>query len=108
LKKAFAKRGPDYVQRLLEPIRDRGRAESLVFVLQPNLKTGPGGLRDIHQIGWVSGFRYGASDLQRLVDLDVLSPREHLKLVAARSFYLRTRALLHLAAGRRQDQLAFE
>lgn len=107
-KKAFARRGGAYVTALLDPIRERGRAESLVFVLEPNLKTGPGGLRDIHQIGWVSGFRYGQSDLRGLVDLKVLSAIEHRQLVAARSFYLRTRAFLHLAAGRRQDQITFE
>ncbi len=107
-RKAFARRGAQYVERLLEPIADRGRAESLVFVLEPNLKTGPGGLRDIHQIGWVAGFRYGASDLAKLVDLRVLTAREHTQLIAARSFYLRTRAFLHLASGRRQDQISFE
>ncbi|MCC6806986.1 MAG: ACT domain-containing protein [Deltaproteobacteria bacterium] len=107
-KKAFAKRGGAYVTRLLEPIRERGRAESLVFVLEPHLKTGPGGLRDIHQIQWVSGFRFGRSDLQGLVELRVLSEREHRQLLAARSFYLRTRAFLHMASGRRQDQITFE
>jgi [protein-PII] uridylyltransferase len=107
-KKAFAKRGAAYVTQLLDPIKERGRAESLVFVLEPNLKSGPGGLRDIHQIQWVSGFRYGQSDLQALCELKVLSLREHQALLAARSFYLRARAFSHLAAGRRQDQITFE
>lgn len=104
----FAKRGPAYIERLFEPVRERPRAKSHAFVLEPNLKTGAGGLRDLHQMGWVAGLRYGSTDLQALVERGVVSAVEQRQLSAARSFLLRLRALLHQEAGRRHDQLSFE
>jgi [protein-PII] uridylyltransferase len=96
--RAFEKQGAAYVKKRLEPIKDRARAETLVFVLEPNLKNGAGGLRDIHEISWIQRFKRSS----------LLSSAEERRLLAAKSFFLRARAHLHLLAGRRQDQVLFE
>jgi [protein-PII] uridylyltransferase len=79
-----------------------------IFLLEPDLKSGPGGLRDLCAGRWAAQARFGSSDPQALVHMRVMSPRQAVALEGARSFGLRVRTALHLAAGRRQDQLKFD
>ncbi|MFA5355074.1 MAG: nucleotidyltransferase domain-containing protein, partial [Thermodesulfovibrionales bacterium] len=69
-----------------------------VYLLQPNLKEGRGGLRDIHTISWLS----------RVSFMGVTPPGNPLRLMKAHEFLLLTRASLHLISGRRNDILSFE
>lgn len=79
-----------------------------IFLLEPDLKSGPGGLRDLCAGRWAAEARFGSGDPQALVHMKVMSPRQAVAFESARSFGLRVRTALHLAAGRRQDQLKFD
>ncbi len=78
------------------------------FNLEPNIKEGPGGLRDLQMIGWVAKRHFGASTLGELVDHGFLSPREHEELIECRNFLWQIRFALHLLTGRREDNLLFD
>ncbi|WP_156302340.1 [protein-PII] uridylyltransferase [Methylogaea oryzae] len=78
------------------------------YNLEPNVKDGPGGLRDIQIIGWVTRRLYGAADLIQLVSRGILSHNEYLELNRARDFLWTIRFALHSLAGRCEDRLLFE
>jgi [protein-PII] uridylyltransferase len=79
-----------------------------VFLLEPDVKNGEGGLRDLDIGHWSARARWRVADLGDLVRIGILVPREWAEIEAARSMLLRVRNLLHLAAGRRADRLSFD
>ncbi len=82
--------------------------EDTVYNLEPNLKEGPGGLRDMQMIAWVTRRHFGTSTLHGLVEHGFLSEREHEDLVAAREHLWCLRWALHQTAGRAEERLLFE
>ncbi len=76
--------------------------------LEPNIKEGPGGLRDIQVIDWVAKRHFGASRLSELVDHKFLTSEEYEILAAGRDFLWRVRFALHSLAGRHEDRLLFD
>jgi [protein-PII] uridylyltransferase len=84
------------------------KANDTAYNLEPNVKTGPGGLRDIQTIGWVAKRHFGASSLDELLTHGFLSPSELRKLKQAQSFLWKVRFGLHVLTGRREDRLLFD
>ena len=78
------------------------------FNLEPNIKDGPGGLRDMQMIGWVAKRHFGVSTLQELVSHGFLSPSEYDELIDCRNFLWQVRFALHTLTGRREDMLLFD
>jgi len=78
------------------------------YNLEPNVKEGPGGLRDIQMIGWVAKRHFGADSLHQLVSHGFLTESEHKTLVEGQSFLWQVRFALHLLTGRREDRLLFD
>lgn len=76
--------------------------------LEPNVKEGPGGLRDIQMIGWVAQRHFGPGHLHDLVDKAFLTEAEYDILDAGRSFLWQIRFALHAHTGRREDRLLFD
>lgn len=96
--------------RLVQGVRDARRTERLdygdtVFLLEPNLKRSPGGLREIHLLRWAGFTRYGVSDLDQLRHVDAVSHYDHRRLKRANEFLLQLRNELHFHAGRTYDVL---
>lgn len=88
--------------------RRRERHGESVFLLEPDVKEGQGGLRDIHAAMWVARVKRGAVELHDLRRTGLLDPGDAETLARARDFLWRTRNELHFLAGRRQDRLTFE
>ncbi|HKK13126.1 MAG TPA: [protein-PII] uridylyltransferase [Gammaproteobacteria bacterium] len=78
------------------------------YNLEPNIKEGPGGLRDIQMIGWVAKRHFGAETLAGLVDHDFLTQREYQSLREGQDFLWHIRFALHTLTGRREDRLLFD
>ena len=78
------------------------------YNLEPNVKSSPGGLRDIQTIGWVAKRHFGTDTLDELVAHGFLTGEELRKLKAGQSFLWRVRFGLHVLTGRREDRLLFD
>jgi len=76
--------------------------------LEPNIKEGPGGLRDIQMIGWVAKRHFGVDDLHDLVEHGFLTEEEYQTLYAGQTFLWRIRYALHNLTGRHDDRLLFD
>ena len=78
------------------------------YNLEPNVKSSPGGLRDIQTIGWVAKRHFGTDTLDELVAHGFLTREELRKLQAGQSFLWKVRFGLHVLTGRREDRLLFD
>ena len=79
-----------------------------VFLLEPHIKSGMGGLRDINTALWAAKARRGVSSLADLSSVELATTRQQQKLVDAVEFLQRLRLVAHLQTGRAQDRLLFE
>ena len=78
------------------------------FNLEPNIKTAPGALRDIHIIGWVTKRYFRINKLYDLVQQDFLTEKEFDELSAAEGFLWQIRHHLHELTGRNENKLLFD
>jgi len=90
--------------KLAERTKARASEGASAFAMEPDLKTGPGGLRDVQTIWWIAR----AWRLSGPFDDDWLLAREFDELREAESFLWRVRVILHALRGRAQDRLDFE
>lgn len=103
-----ARHVPDFVERLRAGLEQRrARFGDTVFLLEPELKSGSGGLRDLDVLRWVARARWRVADLTDLVRIGILLPSEANALGEALDFMLRVRNILHSGNRRRQDRLGF-
>jgi [protein-PII] uridylyltransferase len=84
------------------------KANDTAYNLEPNVKTGPGGLRDIQTIAWVAKRHFGVATLDQLVTHGFLSGAELRRLQQAQAFLWKVRFGLHTLTGRREDRLLFD
>lgn len=77
------------------------------YNLEPNVKGGPGGLRDIQTIGWVAKRHFGDTSLTQLVSRGFLTDAEYEALLTGQDFLWRVRYALHMSANREEDRLLF-
>ncbi|WP_019624391.1 [protein-PII] uridylyltransferase [Thioalkalivibrio thiocyanoxidans] len=97
-----------YAAKLAEQQARHRRFGETGYRLEPNVKEGPGGLRDIQMIGWVTKRHYGAERIEELVSLGFLREGELHEMLEGQSFLWRVRFALHMLAGRREDRLLFD
>ncbi|MCL4315580.1 MAG: [protein-PII] uridylyltransferase [Gammaproteobacteria bacterium] len=91
-----------------EQARRHHKYHDTAYNLEPNIKDGPGGLRDIQTITWVALRHFGSAHLHDLAAHGFLTANELRLLDEGRSFLWRIRYALHLCAGRREDRLLFD
>ncbi len=85
-----------------------GKYDDSATNLEPNLKEGPGGLRDIQTVGWVAKRYFGCETMHGLVGHHFLTESEYEALMEGRSLLWKIRFALHLQTGRREDRLLFD
>src|SRR5438445_3912448 len=76
-----------------------------VYLQEPNLKSGCGGLRDYQNLLWITYFKEGSLSTNQLVGKDWLSESDQRRIERAYDFLLRLRTDLHYATGRATDIL---
>ncbi|MHB8174592.1 MAG: [protein-PII] uridylyltransferase, partial [Nitrospirota bacterium] len=104
----------EYVrEKLAERTSRHKKYGDSIFLREPNVKEGAGGLRDIHAALWIARMKHGGLEAQRdglsaLHEKGILKDREYRRLRGCRDYLLRLRNELHFKAGHRQDVLTFE
>lgn len=91
-----------------EQIARHEKYHDIDYALEPNVKTSPGGLRDIQTIAWVAQRHYGARSFQDLVQLGFLKQSEEAMINKGQQFLWKLRYGLHLLEGRCEDRLLFD
>ncbi len=97
-----------FKEKLAENTDRHARAGNSVYLLQPQLKEGQGGLRDLHTALWMAKVKFKVRTFRELVTLGVVSEREIKELETALDFAWRIRNAMHLSTGTHQDTLTFE
>jgi [protein-PII] uridylyltransferase len=78
------------------------------YVVEPNVKEGKGGLRDLHTLYWIGKYAYRVGSLAELVEAGLLSKEELRRFQKAERFLWAVRCHLHIVAGRGEDRLTFD
>lgn len=78
------------------------------YMLEPNVKEGKGGLRDLHTVWWLARYSYSIVSLKDLVAAGRLEPEEYERYTQAQDFLWRVRAHLHYLAGHAEERLTFD
>ena len=84
------------------------RFDDTGYNLEPNVKEGPGGLRDVQTVAWVARRHFGTETLGELVDHGFLTADELDALESGRRFLWQVRFALHVLARRAEDRLLFD
>jgi len=96
----------DYVEmRMDDQVARQKKFGDSVFLQEPNLKSGCGGLRDYQNLLWITYFKEGSLSTNQLVGKDWLSESDQRRIERAYDFLLRLRTDLHYATGRATDIL---
>jgi [protein-PII] uridylyltransferase len=78
------------------------------YVVEPNVKDGKGGLRDLHTLYWIGKYVHGVEEPSDLVRVGLFTAAEFKKFERAERFFWAVRCHLHLAAGRAEERLGFD
>lgn len=99
----------EFFQAKLKETRGRHKqyGES-IYLLEPQIKEGEGGLRDLHTALWLAKVKYKIHGLEDLVHKAIISDTELNEVNAAQDFLFRLRNSLHFLSKRHTDQLTFE
>jgi len=105
----FTATGPQFVEmKLAERAARHERQGSSRYLLEPNVKEGKGGLRDLQTLYWIAKYLNHAKSPEDLTDMGVFSPDEYRIFTEAEDFLWTTRVHLHLLTGRASEQLTFD
>ena len=77
------------------------------YVLEPNIKDGKGGLRDLQTLFWIAKYLYRVNHLAGLVENGVLDKTDAKRFATAQSFLWTVRCHLHYLADRPDETLSF-
>ncbi|MBY3155118.1 [protein-PII] uridylyltransferase [Rhizobium laguerreae] len=101
--------GPEFIAAKLAERDERHRkAGDTRYLVEPNVKEGKGGLRDLHTLFWISKYYYHVRDQAELVKLGVLSKHEYRLLEKADDFLWAVRCHMHFLTGKAEERLSFD
>ncbi|WP_227271077.1 [protein-PII] uridylyltransferase [Roseobacter weihaiensis] len=104
----FTGSGKQFIEAKLAERENRHVKYGQRYVVEPNVKEGKGGLRDLQSLFWIAKHIHGVKDAADLVGLGVFSAEEFESFVAAEDFLWAVRGHLHLLSGRAIEQLTFD
>lgn len=105
----FENSGPEFVElKLNERAERHKRHGSTRYLLEPNVKEGKGGLRDLQTLFWIAKYLNRAERPADLVQMGVFTPQEYRVFADSADFLWMTRVHLHLLSKRAIEQLTFD
>ena len=78
------------------------------YLVEPNVKDGKGGLRDLHTLYWIAKYYYRVRRQRDLVEAGVLSENEFIRFRQAQDFLWSVRCHMHFLTGRAEERLSFD
>ncbi len=107
-KELFSKSGPEFIEAKLNERADRHwRQGGARYMLEPNVKEGKGGLRDLQTLYWITKYLYKTNLKEELIKTGVFSKKEFSTFQKAENFLWSVRCALHLISKRAGEQLNF-
>ncbi len=101
--------GREFVAAKLKERDERhSRAGASRYMVEPNVKEGKGGLRDLHTLFWIARYLHPTDSVDAVLKLDVFQGREVRAFIRAFDFLEAVRAHLHFATGRPEERLTFD
>ncbi len=105
----FERTAADFIEAKLEERSARHKKQGgQRYLVEPNVKEGKGGLRDLQTLFWIGKYIHNVDKAADLVALGLFRQEEYDRFHAAETFLMAVRNHLHLAAGRAMDQLTFD
>jgi [protein-PII] uridylyltransferase len=99
----------DFVAAKLAEREERHRrAGQSRYLVEPNVKDGKGGLRDLHTLYWIAKYVYRVREREQLIDRGVYDPREYRRFRRCADFLWAVRCHMHFLAGRAEERLSFD
>ncbi|WP_446737760.1 [protein-PII] uridylyltransferase [Rhodoblastus sp. 17X3] len=100
---------PEFVAaKLAERDQRVQRAGSSRYLVEPNVKEGKGGLRDLNTLFWIAKYAYRVSDAEALVGVGLFSENELRLFRRCETFLWKVRCFMHFLTGRSEERLSFE
>ncbi|HEV7261247.1 MAG TPA: [protein-PII] uridylyltransferase [Bosea sp. (in: a-proteobacteria)] len=84
------------------------RAGTSRYLVEPNVKDGKGGLRDLNTLFWIAKYAYRVNDVRDLVTAGLFDRKEQLMFQRSEEFLWRVRCWLHFITGRAEERLSFD
>ncbi len=94
--------------KLAEREERHRRAGQSRYLVEPNVKDGKGGLRDLHTLYWIAKYVYRVREREELIELGVYDPREYHRFRRCGDFLWAVRCHMHFLAGRAEERLSFD
>ncbi len=98
----------EFIEAKLEERGKRHKKQGVRYLVEPNVKEGKGGLRDLQSLFWISKYLHQVDDVAELVSLGMLTEDEFATFFKAENFLWAVRCHLHLATKRATEQLTFD
>jgi len=101
--------GRDFVEaKLKERDQRHERQGTSRYLVEPNIKEGKGGLRDLQTLYWIGKYLYHVEDAADLVEHNVFTRDEYRTFQKAEAFLWNVRVHLHYLTGRPEERLSFD
>ncbi|WP_319546171.1 [protein-PII] uridylyltransferase [Ruegeria conchae] len=98
----------EFIEAKLKERDERHLKQGERYMVEPNVKEGKGGLRDLQSLYWIAKYIYSVKDVAELVPMGLFTPEEFGEFVQAEEFLWAVRSHLHLVTGRATEQLTFD
>lgn len=101
--------GPEFVAAKLAEREERlRRVGESRYLVEPNVKDGKGGLRDLHTLFWIAKYVYRVRKPEELLERGVFDRQEYRLFQRAENFLWSVRCHMHFATGRAEERLSFD
>jgi [protein-PII] uridylyltransferase len=94
--------------KLAEREQRHRRAGQFRYVVEPNVKDGKGGLRDLHTLFWIAKYVYRVREPEELIERGVFDRDEYNLFRRCEDFMWSVRCNMHFVAGRAEERLSFD
>jgi len=95
-------------EKISERMSVRQKFGGSIYLREPNIKEGEGGLRDFHTALWIAAVHFQISSLDALVERGVISRGQYATVLRSRNFIWRVRNEIHFLSDRKNDHLTFD